>query len=161
MLINGGKGPKAPGEKERTGLQLGHAALYLVAQSAHLAERHLRRIGQLPVDVALPGEHGTGIAAAHRHDEVGPLDIVERDSARLAAFDVDPHLATRFDDLRVHAFRRVRPGRARLAAAPLVERLSQLGPAGVLDAHEEDARKAQGVPPSAKASCSTASGTSR
>ncbi|MFJ4007827.1 hypothetical protein ACIPWL_30900 [Streptomyces sp. NPDC090023] len=38
------------------------------------------RIGQLPVEVALPGKDGTGVAAAHRDHDVGRLLGVEVES---------------------------------------------------------------------------------
>jgi hypothetical protein len=33
-------------------------------------------VGEVPVDVLFAGEHGARVAAAHRHDEVRPFDVV-------------------------------------------------------------------------------------
>src|SRR5438876_8176260 len=55
--------------------QLGHAALDLVTDLAHRLEILPRGILEIPVDVALARNDGTGVAAAHRDDEVRPLRI--------------------------------------------------------------------------------------
>src|SRR5581483_291877 len=73
-----------------------------------------------------------------RHDEVGPVDVLARQRARLPVRDVDADLLEHLDDDLVQLAGGPRAGRARLAAARLVERLRDLRAARVLDADEED-----------------------
>src|SRR5437660_4332713 len=54
----------------RLGGQSGHPALDLVADPPHRLEALARGILEVPVDVALTRNDGTGVAAAHRDDEV-------------------------------------------------------------------------------------------
>src|SRR5205823_3284389 len=47
----------------------------VVADLPHLLERPAGGILELPVDVALAGDVRARVAAAHRHDQVGPFGI--------------------------------------------------------------------------------------
>src|SRR6187402_2734699 len=117
----------------------------LVADLADALERLAVRVVELPVDVALPGDEGAGIAAAHRHHHVRPLGVGAVELARDAVGDVDAELAHHVDDLRVHALRGVRPRGARDVRADcgeVEEGACDLGAAGVLDADEEDVHAA-------------------
>src|SRR5436190_1011808 len=178
---NRGQGPKAPGERgSRTRvnlLELRDATLDLVAQGSHVFERHHNRVLKIPVQVPLPRQYRARVAATHRNDDVRPLHILPGNPARQAAVERDSDLPHRLDDLRMQLTFRPRTGRARLAAAPLVQGLRHLRAPGISDTDEEHARervhhatvRSAGAstpsgfraPPSAKASCSTASGTSR
>src|SRR4051794_13843952 len=81
----------------------------LVADRAHLLDPLAVRVVELPVDVTLPRDVRAPVAAAHRHDDVGPLRLraVERRGA--PARHVDAELAQRLDDLRMEARRRRAP----------------------------------------------------
>ncbi len=136
-----GQGPKGPGGKaSRTRVnlvrELGDPALDLVAQRPHLLDRRIRRIGQVPVQVALPRKHRARVAATHRHDELGPLDIAPRKPAWAPPAKVDANLTHRLDHLRMNGLGGRRAGGSPVAAEPLVEGLCHLRPARVLDADE-------------------------
>jgi len=132
--------------------QLGHATLEFVTDLAHRFGVLARGILQVPVDVALPRDDGAGIAATHRHDDVGPLGVGGVELLRHAIRELGHQLG----DLWVHSRRRCRAGRTRIAAASLVQSMRHLRPPGVLLADEEDVHA-----PSAPRSATIASGTSR
>src|SRR5207237_9696385 len=116
-------------------------------------------------------------APTRAHCAASPLHVRLLVSPGTTIGERDADLPHRLGDLRVNLVLRPRAGRARLSAAPLVERLRHLRAAGVPDAHEEHARQLGhhatvrsavartpsgfGAPPKANASCSTASGTRR
>src|SRR5213076_1187357 len=72
--------------------QLGHAARDVVANLAHLFEAEADRVDNVPVDVTLAWKDRAGIAAAHRHDDVRPGDVLVGDRLRLFVGDVDVDL---------------------------------------------------------------------
>ena len=57
-----------------------------------LFERPALRVGQLPVDVALAGDVRAGVAAAHRHDDVGAFGEFARERLRATVGEVDAEL---------------------------------------------------------------------
>ena len=80
---------KAPALEQRQEQLLDHAASVVLGDGARarelvvavmedrgcadLVDRPALRVGQVPVEVALAGDVGALVAAAHRHDDVGPL----------------------------------------------------------------------------------------
>ena len=44
-----------------------------IANRKHVSEGKIFWIAKVPVDVLLAGYHGTGVAASHRDDDIGPL----------------------------------------------------------------------------------------
>src|SRR6266542_2419424 len=133
--------------------ELRYTALDLVAEAANRRLVLSRRVRQVPVEVTLAGQDGAGVATAHRHDEVRPLGVGLLQPLRLARGEL------RHDrrHLGVDALGRRCPGRATLAAAPLVERLRNLRTPRVLPADEQDVCH----PPRAPRRAPTDSGTSR
>src|SRR2546423_194724 len=73
--------------------EISHAALYLVPDRANFLDRRARRVREVPVHIALPGKHRARVAAAHRHDDLGPLDILLRDPLRAPSGQIHPDLA--------------------------------------------------------------------
>ena len=69
--------------------------LDLVADRSYRSDVPARGVVELPIDVALARDGGTRVAAAHRHDDVRPLDVGAVESARHALREVDPALAGR------------------------------------------------------------------
>src|SRR6266498_3925958 len=59
-----------------------YASVDLVADRPHLVDRLAGRVGEIPVEVALPGEDGTGVATPHRDDDVCRLYGVRREGFR-------------------------------------------------------------------------------
>src|ERR1039457_1553783 len=53
---------------------LPYALMDLVADRAHPIQAQARRVGQVPVEVALARVDRAGVPAAHRDDDVGALD---------------------------------------------------------------------------------------
>ena len=122
--------------------QLGHPPLDLVASRADLRRRAALGVGQVPVDVALAGDVGALVAAAHRHHDVGPLGVLAAELVRDPAGEVDAQFGHRLDHLGVDAVARRRPGRARFVTAggdAFEQRLAHLRAAGVVQADEERA----------------------
>src|SRR6187551_3535124 len=66
-----------------------HATGDLVARGAHRRERLALRVRQVPVEVALAGDVGAAVAAAHRDDHVGLRGELGREQLRPAAGEVD------------------------------------------------------------------------
>src|SRR6188472_276738 len=117
--------------------QLDHAALDLVAGGADLLDRAALRVLQLPVEVALAGDVGTLVAAAHCHHHVGPLGVGRRQLARRPGRQLDSQLAHRLDHLGMNPLARFGPGGARLVVAgggAFEERLAHLRAPGVVQA---------------------------
>ena len=115
----------------------------LVAGRADLLERAAPWVGELPVDVALAGDVGAGVAAAHRHHHVRLLGQLARQEPRPAVGEVDVQLAHDLHDLRVDALgrRRARAQRAVAAGGGLLEqRGAHLRAAGVVQADEQRRR---------------------
>src|SRR5690606_28779691 len=111
------------------------------ADRTHRVDALAGRILQLPVLVALSGEDGTGVAAAHRDHDVGLLHGIHREQLRLAARDVDARLFHRFDRDRVDLVLRLGAGGAHVDAVPgevLQEAGGHLRSAGVMHADEQD-----------------------
>src|ERR1041385_6238729 len=77
--------------------QFGYAAGDVVANLAHLFEAEAGRVDEVPVDVPLAGKDRARVAAAHRHDDLGPGDFLVGDRLRLAVGDVDVDLLERLD----------------------------------------------------------------
>ena len=75
---------------------------------------HPGRILQIPVQVALTGQDGTRVAAAHRHHQVGPPHVVHVQLVRRLAGEVDAGLGHHLDHLRVDGGGGPAAGRARL-----------------------------------------------
>src|ERR687898_118229 len=98
-----------------------HAAVDVVARGAHLLDGPALRVLELPVHVALPGDVGALVAAAHRHDHVGLLGQFARERARHAVAGPGPS----------------RQRRVAAAGRALEERLAHLRAAGVVEADEE------------------------
>jgi hypothetical protein len=122
--------------------KLGDSATDLVSYGSHDLDRLTGWILELPVDVVLARNVGAFVAAAHGHDDVGPLHVLPVEGVRLLPGEVDVELAHRFDDCPVDA--RGGPATCRASAVSvgrdaLEERLRHLASARVLDADEEDA----------------------
>jgi len=122
------------------GDELPNPPVNLVANLADPVQGLAMRIVKIPIDVPLSREVGTRVAAAHRHDDVGPLGVlvVERPGNSLAQIDADfPH---HLDHLGVNALGGTRtggPGAMCLADEALEHGSRHLGTPGVLDADEE------------------------
>src|SRR5207248_10372594 len=129
----------------------------VIPQLARVGETEPGRVGEVPLDVALPRDDRARVAAPHRHDEVGPFDVRALQAPGHATVEVDANLAHDVDDHGVHLVGGLGARGAGGPAAALVERLRDLRAARVLDADEEDVRH----PPSAPRRDSIASGTSR
>src|SRR5262245_17484536 len=71
----------------------------LVADLAHDLDPQPHRVEDLPVDVALLRQDGTRVAAAHRHDDVSPLDVLIDELVRNTPAEVDPELPHDLDHL--------------------------------------------------------------
>src|SRR5204862_4888008 len=113
------------------------AALDLVADPAYLVDPLAGGIRQLPVDVTLAGDVRAGVAAPHRHDDVGPFRV----GALEPVWDVIRELGHQLGNFRMHACRGRAAGGPRFV--PPVrgageERLGDLRTPGVLHADEED-----------------------
>jgi Co/Zn/Cd efflux system component len=93
--------------------ELADALRDVVAGGADRLERLALGVGELPVEVALAGDVGTGIAAAHRHDHVGVLGQLARQALGRAVGQVDFQLAHDLDDLGMDALGRRRAGAQR------------------------------------------------
>ena len=117
----------------------------VVADRAHLVERKPLRVGQVPVDVALAGDVGARVAAAHRDHDVGPLGVGPIEQVRDPVREIDAELPHHLDHLGVHVLAGIAAGRARLVAAScdeLEQRRRHLRSARVVNADEEDAAHA-------------------
>ena len=134
-----GDGPRQQALLELQGID---APRDLVARRADLVERPALRVREIPVDVALARDVRALVAAAHRHDHVGPF-APARGSASAAR--------GRRGRSRARASPRRPPGaRARRACVPadagrvaaaggaLEQRLAHLRAPGVMQADEED-----------------------
>src|SRR5262245_24428653 len=83
----------------------------LIADSAHGRDVLPRRVVDRPVLVTLSRIDRTGIAAAHRDDDVGgPHDVV-RERLRVLLAHVDAQLAHRLDHGRIDDLGGIAPGR--------------------------------------------------
>jgi hypothetical protein len=128
------------------GVELGEQgldpALDLVPGRPHRLQRLALRVLEFPVEVALAGDEGALVAAAHRHHHVCPFGVLSGQPTRLAVGEVDAELGHRLDHLGVDAVGRGGPCRARLVTArrrAREERLAHLRAAGVVEADEEGA----------------------
>lgn len=116
------------------------ATFDLVAEHAHLVERHRLRIGQVPGDVTLARDDRAGVVAGG-DDDVGPLDRVVVELVWDVIRGVDPDLAQHLEHLRVSVGARGATGRACLMAPfglAAKQALGEQRAAGVPDADEED-----------------------
>src|ERR1700727_1919135 len=89
----------------------------LIPGGADFSDRPSGRVGQLPVDVALPWDVGTFVAAPHRHDDVGPLGELARQTLRPASGEVHAELPHHLDDIRLDPVGRCGAGRRRGVSA--------------------------------------------
>ena len=102
---------------------------------SHLVERLAGGVGEVPVDVALAGDEGALVAAAHRDHDVGLCGELAGEQLRGAVGEVDAELAHHLDDFGVNVVGGGGAGRERLVAAAggaLEQRLAHLGAPGVL-----------------------------
>ena len=84
---------------------------YLIAGSADLGEWASLWVGKLPIDISLAGDIRAGVAAAHRHDQIGPLGKLTGEQLGAALGQVDVKLAHDLDNLWMDALPRRRSGR--------------------------------------------------
>src|SRR5262249_6098478 len=116
------------------------------------------RVVELPVLVALAGEHRARVAAAHRDDHVGgPHDLVGPRLRELAP-DVDADLRHGCDGGRVHlvaGLRPARPGHRPVAGEMLEPSHRHLRAAGIVHAEEQDVGNGAVAHGSGAASCGT------
>ena len=98
--------------------------------------------GEFPVQVALAGDVRAGVAAAHRHDDVGAFRELAGEPLWAAVGEVDAELAHDVDDLGMHAAVRVGDaarglGGVAAGGGAFEEGLADLGAAGVVQADEQ------------------------
>ena len=101
----------------------------VVADTTDVLQRTSRGVVEIPVDVALAGDVRALVAAAHRHNQVGPRHVGPVEPVRLACRQVDPDLCHHPDDLAVNLLGRAASGRAGMKAgrgSSLEERLGHL-----------------------------------
>src|SRR5262249_12412281 len=106
--------------------------------------RPARGVGKLPIEVALPGDDGAGVAASHRDHDVGLAHGVVGQTLRRLRGDVQPHLRHRLDHSWVDLIGWRASGRADEDPAlgvPVEERGGDLAPAGVVHANEQHLRR--------------------
>jgi len=70
----------------------------IVADGADGGDVESGRVGDVPVEVALAGVDGAGVAAAHGDDDVGGLDLVAGQWLGVLAGQVEPDLGHGGDD---------------------------------------------------------------
>jgi hypothetical protein len=70
----------------------------LISGVTHLIYRSPGRVGQLPIDVARPGDERALIAATHRHDDVRPIGQLLGERLRYTSGEIDPDLVHHTDD---------------------------------------------------------------
>src|SRR5690349_20843179 len=109
--------PSAPARRLRSGcIQLTDQAadplLDLVSNRSNGLEVLAGGILELPVLVAPAGKDRTGVATAHRDDDVGLFDGIGIEQLRLLAGQVDALLDHRLEDHRVQLIGRFRAGRS-------------------------------------------------
>ena len=97
------------------------------------------RVVELPVEVALAGEDGADVAAAHGDDDIAGLDGVGGEDLGFLVGEIDAFFAHGFGDDRVDGLGRGRSGGAHFDG--VVGKVgevagSHLGAAGVVDADE-------------------------
>src|SRR5918996_4736122 len=102
------------GRTLKLGRELLHPSGDFVANAPDVSRPPPGGNGQVPVDVALARDVRALVAAAHGHDDVGPLGVGRLEATRDAPADVDADLGERRHDLRMDALGRARPGRASL-----------------------------------------------
>src|SRR5207253_3561230 len=98
----------------------------LVARGSDDLDRHPGGIRKVPVQVALARQDRARVSTAHRHDEVGPFDVLTVELVRNPALEIDPDLPHGFDDPLMHYS--LGPGSrgSGLTTCALVERLRHL-----------------------------------
>ena len=78
-----------------------NASVDLIADRSDRFHGKARGVRKVPVEVPLPGEDGTGVAASHRDDDIGGLDGLVGERLGELVGDVHVHLAHHLDDGRV------------------------------------------------------------
>ena len=138
------------------------AALDVVADLANTFDRFVLRVGELPGDVALAGDHRAGVVAG-RDDHIRPVDRLLVEPVRDVVGGVDPDLLERLEHLRMGGSAWVAAGGAYGWRPPAARREQSLGhhaAAAVRGADEEDVHAASSVAgaisrrPSADRACS-------
>ncbi len=94
--------PRPSGVNRRCA-QLVDAPADVVAHRAHSVEAHPVGISQLPVEVARGRYDRARVATPHRHHEIRPLGVLDRQRARNAIANIEAELVHRIRDLCVYA----------------------------------------------------------
>ena len=118
------------------------AATDFIADGAYSIEALPGWVVELPVEVALAGEEGADVAAAHGDDDIAGFDSVGGENLGFLVGEVNAFFAHGFDDDRVDGVGRGRSGGADFDG--VVGEVAEvagghLGAAGVVDADEQDA----------------------
>lgn len=103
----------------------------------------------MPVEVALAGEEGAGVATTHSDDNIAGLNRVDSENLGFLVAEVDAFFAHSFNDDGIGGVGRGRPGRADFngVASEMNEVTGgHLGATSVVDADEQDAGLSHDVP---------------
>jgi hypothetical protein len=101
-----------------------------------------RRVLEIPILVADPGEDGTYVSAPHRDHDVGVAHGLVAQELRPLSGEIDPDLGHDLDDRGVQTVGGLGAGRPDPDTAggkPFEQGGGHLAPPGVVDAHEQDA----------------------
>ena len=97
------------------------------------------RVVELPLEVALAGEEGTGVATAHGDDDIASLDGVGGENFGSLVGEVDTFFAHGFEDDRIDRVGWGRSGGAdfnRVAGEVVEVARGHLGATGIVDTDE-------------------------